>query len=164
MNKIELILNYIFQNLAEVVVVVAILTVAILRYSQQVSENTFTVVTIFGFALMLVRWIVASYLNFMLTVRANRLFEDNRSVHFLNFDALKFMLISISLIGVIYLGINKVLNNETIATLLGGLIGSLLTMKGSFNDLKFTREERADLNRLTNPPTVSSTSSPPPSP
>ena len=62
-------------------------------------------------------------------------------------DILKFILILISLISIIILGLNKVLNNETISALLGGLIGSLLTMRGSYTDLKpLSKKEMEELN------------------
>lgn len=153
MNRLQVALQFVFGNIFETIVFVSFLSGFILRGSQLISENVLLQIVLFGIAALVTKWIYSAYLNFMLTVRQNKFFDDNRSVQFLNFDAFKFLLIAISLFGVIYLGVNKVLNNETIATLLGGLIGSLLTMKGSYTDLKYDKE---DIDKITksNPPTT----------
>ena len=153
MNRLQVALQFVFGNIFETIVFVSFLSGFILRGSQLISENVLLQIVLFGIAALVTKWIYGAYLNFMLTVRQNKFFDDNRSVQFLNFDAFKFLLIAISLFGVIYLGVNKVLNNETIATLLGGLIGSLLTMKGSYTDLKYDKE---DIDKITksNPPTT----------
>lgn len=138
------------SNLFEIIVSIFLLLILILAVFKLISENALIYSVIFGIAVLLTKWLVVGYLNFVLAVRGNDgIMRDNRAVHFLTFDAQKFLLIVFALVIVLLLGLNKVLNNETIATLLGGLIGSLLTMKGSFQDLKFTREEREAINRVT---------------
>lgn len=151
MNKLEIFIQFLISNLFETIVLICIVTTSTLRGYQLILEGTLINIVLFSLSALIVKWVFYSYLNFMLEVRKNNFFNDNRAVQFLNFDAMKFMLIAISLVGVIYLGINKVLNNETIATLLGGLIGSLLTMKGSYNDLKFTKEERDSIQSAASP-------------
>jgi len=149
MNKFETLVQFFVANLFELVILICILAISLLRSFQLISENFLILTFIVCIASLIIKWIVSSYINFMLSVRQNQFFNDNRAVQFLNFDAMKFTLILIALIGVIYLGIQKVLNNETIATLLGGLIGSLLSIKGSFNDLKFTKEEKEAIQNVS---------------
>ncbi len=148
MDKFRLIAEYLFQHFFELIIFIALIFILSLRGFQLISENIMLNLILFGLAILLIKWIVLGYFNFMLSVRGGENFmRDNRAIHFLNFDAQKFILIALAIVGVIFLGVNKVLNNETIATLLGGLIGSLLTMKGSYQDLKFDKEEIDNLNK-----------------
>ena len=119
----------------DVLQLIILLLFVLLRAFNQVDSSLLMFVSIIIVGSLVVRNIVSLYLNYILKVRDSQYFPDNRSVNFLTFDGLKFVLILISLVAVIVLGLNKVLNNETIATLLGGLIGSLLSMRGSYTDL-----------------------------
>jgi hypothetical protein len=85
-------------------------------------------------AYLSIELLISTYINFILKVRDTKFFEDNRTTNFLTWDILKFALIFFALLSVLVLGLNRILNNEIIATLLGGLVGSLLTLKGSYVD------------------------------
>lgn len=114
----------------------------ILQTLKVINQQTLLFVSLFLIGSVVIRFLVNTYLNFIITIRNSQYFPDNRTANFLTFDMLKFILISIALISIIVLGLNKVLNNETIATLLGGLVGSLLTMKGSYTDLGMPKDEK----------------------
>jgi len=104
------------------------------------NTNQSALVIIFIISYFLIKTIFFEYLNFVIQVRNSNFFPDNRTASFLTFDFLKSVLIVFALITILILGINKVLNNETIATLLGGLVGSLLTIKGSYTDIKLSKK------------------------
>lgn len=106
----------------------------------KITQNVFLIISLFLLGYLLVRSLLKTYLDFILKVRDQQFIQDNRSVNFLSFDMLKFVLILAAIVSVLILGLNKVLNNETIATLLGGLVGSLLTMKGSYTDVRIDKE------------------------
>lgn len=122
----------------------------ILQILKVINQQTLLFITILIISSVVIRFLVNIYLNFIITIRSSQYFPDNRTANFLTFDVLKFILIFIALLSIIILGLNKVLNNETIATLLGGLVGSLLTMKGSYTDLRLpTKEEHQQVDNIS---------------
>lgn len=118
----------------------------VLQLLKIIDQQSFILISLFLIGSVVLKVLASTYLNFILTVRNINYFPDNRTANFMTFDVLKFILILIAIVTVIILGLNKVLNNETIATLLGGLIGSLITMKGSYTDLRpLTKDESKQL-------------------
>ncbi|OGK15236.1 hypothetical protein A2690_00495 [Candidatus Roizmanbacteria bacterium RIFCSPHIGHO2_01_FULL_39_12b] len=137
----------------EIIQIVILLGFILLKFAQVIDQQTLLVVSLFVIGSISVRFLATTYLNYVITIRNTAYFQDNRTANFLTFDALKFVLILVSLISIIVLGLNNVLNNETIATLLGGLIGSLLTMRGSYSDLKpLSKKEMEELNPTSQTP------------
>lgn len=136
-------LFYVFfsQYIIEIIHFLIIVLFFILQLLKLINQQTLLFVVLFVVSSIALRYIAATYLNFIVTIRNTNYFQDNRTANFLTFDVLKFVLIFISLVSIIVLGLNKVLNNETIATLLGGLVGSLLTLKGSYTDLPLPKNE-----------------------
>lgn len=127
------------------IIVIAVFFVAafILVLVGKLDSTLFTYITLAILGYLLIKSLLTIYLNFVFQIRNG--FGDNRSANFLTFDMMKFILILIAIISIIILGLNRVLQNETIATLLGGLVGSLLTMKGSYSDIKIDKETLDEL-------------------
>lgn len=128
----------------EILLTLVLLFSALLAILKLIDQQTLLLIVLFIIGALTIKYLTGFYLNYVL--RIHQSFGDSRSANFLTFDILKFILVLIALISISVLGLNKVLNNETIATLLGGLVGSLLTMRGSYTDLKpLTKEEQKDL-------------------
>jgi hypothetical protein len=150
MNKL---LSFLSLLSNELILVTTIFIVSfVLNLLGKLNQQYFLFINLFIIAYLTIRFLLVTYLNFILAVRNQQSFlPDNRTANFMTFDMLKFVLILIALISIVVLGLNRILNNETIATLLGGLVGSLLTIKGSYSDLKFDKETLDKLGQT--PPT-----------
>lgn len=133
--------SLIYNYFIEILHFLTLVLFFVLQILKVINQQTLLFVTLFITGSVVIRFLVNTYLNFIITIRNSQYFPDNRTANFLTFDILKFILIFIALISIIILGLNKVLNNETIATLLGGLVGSLLTMKGSYTDLRLSAND-----------------------
>jgi hypothetical protein len=114
-----------------------------------INQQTLLFISLFVVGSIVLIFLAFTYLKFVITVRDTKFFPDNRTANFLTFDLLKFILILTALISIVIMGLNKVLNNETIATLLGGLVGSLLSLKGSYHDLPSPNEKDKKNNEKT---------------
>ena len=128
----------------DILQVIILILFVFLKFFNVIGEQILLFVAIFVVTSLAIRYLATTYLNFVIAIRNTGYFADNRTANFLTFDVLKFILILIALSAIIILGLNKILNNETIATLLGGLIGSLLTMRGSYTDLKPLSKKEMD--------------------
>ena len=138
---------FLTNNFIEIIQLIILIGFIILKILSVIDQQILLIITLFVISSIALRFLTTIYLKFIIDIRNTAYFPDNRTANFLTFDILKFILILISLISIIILGLNKVLNNETISALLGGLIGSLLTMRGSYTDLKpLSKKEMEELN------------------
>ena len=99
------------------------------------QQNLFFVL-LFLVGYLTIDFLLSTYLNFVMTVRNHTANPDNRSANFLTFDMFKFVLILVAFVVIVVLALNKVLNTETVAALIGGILGSLITLRASFRELK----------------------------
>lgn len=144
MNKLE---TFLGNYYLEIGVLLLLIITFILGMKERFSPIYVLAIFVLAIITLFLKYFFTVFLNFFLTIRAGKLFDDNRTVNYLTFDFLKFVLILVGLVTIVILGLNRVLNNETIATLLGGLIGSLLTIKSGYLDYpKLTKEEQEKLD------------------